>query len=284
MKKSDSFIPYWELFEIECTEFLNYKFNDLGFTFTRKGGTNSTETDIAIMKNGAELSCIEAKMPNSQAGQIVILIKDGKFVFSESSVAPNNIFTQSIIDYINDNFDKYNGVSTSSIKIDLDEDILYSRIIEHYTNVKKSEFFITGDIKTGHKAIFKCNELKNYFSISAVLRRKRSGTSDLPKKYRKTHLPLINESLSNKSIFITNTTEKSSKFYITLNKEIKETSAQYITCDEFDIFLAPEDDYTYRVKKRSNTNNPNVMFELSLKLTLNEDIGLDEFADYLNSL
>ncbi|MDU2291790.1 MAG: hypothetical protein E7D69_17260 [Clostridium celatum] len=284
MKKSYSFIPDWELFEIECTEFLNSKFNDLGFTFTRKGSTNSTETDIAIMKNGTELSCIEAKMPNSQAGQIVVLIEDGKFVFSQASVAPNNIFTQSIIDYINDNFEKYNNVSTSSIKIDLDEDILYSRIIEHYTNVKKSEFFITGDIKTGNKAIFKCNELKNYFSISAVLRRKRSGTSDLPKKYRDTYLPIIDEALSSHSISIKTTYEKNNKLYVTLNEEIKDTATQYIVCDDFEIFLAHEDSSTYRVKKRSNTNNPNIMFELSLKLTLNEDIGLGEFTDYLNSL
>lgn len=284
MKKSDSFIPDWELFEIECTEFLNSKFNDLGFSFKRKGSTNSTETDIAIMKNGTELSCIEAKMPNSQAGQIVILIEDGKFVFSQASVAPNNIFTQSIIDYINDNFEKYNNVSTSSIKIDLDEDILYSRIIEHYTNVKKSAFFITGDIKTGYKAIFKCNELKKYFKISAVLRRKRSGTSDLPKKYRDTYLPIIDEALSSHSIFIETADEKSSKLYVTLTEEIKETACQYIVCDEFEIFLAPEAGSTYRVKKRSNTNNPNIMFELSLKLSLNEDIGLDDFNHYLNSL
>lgn len=284
MKKSNSFTPDWERFEIECTNFLNSKFNNLGFNFIRKGSTDSTETDITISKNGVELASIEAKMPNSQAGQIVVLIENDKFVFSQASVAPNNIFTQSIIDYINDNFEKYNNVSTSSIKIDLDEDILYSRIVEHYTNVKKSTFFITGDIKTGHKAIFKCDELKNYFTISAVLRRKRSGTSDLPKKYRDSHLPKIDESLSNKSIYITDTDEKNNKLYVTLNEEIKETSSQYIVCEDFDIFLAPESGSTYRVKKRSNTNNPNIMFELSLKFTLNEDIGLEEFNNYLNNL
>ncbi|AWZ49685.1 hypothetical protein C3495_13150 [Clostridiaceae bacterium 14S0207] len=284
MKKSNSFTPDWERFEIECTNFLNSKFNNLGFNFIRKGSTDSTETDITISKNGVELASIEAKMPNSQAGQIVVLIENDKFVFSQASVAPNNIFTQSIIDYINDNFQEYNNVSTSSIKIDLDEDILYSRIVEHYTNVKKSAFFITGDIRTGHKAIFKCAELKNYFSISAVLRRKRSGTSDLPKKYRDSHLPKIDESLSNKSIYITDTDEKNNKLYVTLNEEIKETSSQYITCEDFDIFLAAESGSTYRVKKRSNTNNPNIMFELSLKFTLNEDIGLEKFNNYLNSL
>lgn len=284
MKKSNSFIPDWERFEIECTNFLNSNFNNLGFNFIRKGSTDSTETDITINKNGVELASIEVKMPNSQAGQIVVLIENDKFVFSQASIAPNNIFTQSIINYINDNFEKYNDVSTSSIKIDLDEDILYSRIIEHYTNVKKSAFFITGDIKTGHKAIFRCDELKNYFSISAVLRRKRSGTSDLPKKYRDSHLPKIAESLSNNSIYITNTNEKNNKFYVTFNEEIKETSSKYITCEDFDIFLAPESGSTYRVKKRSNTNNPNIMFELSLKFTLNEDIGLETFSNYLNNL
>jgi hypothetical protein len=284
MKKSNSFTPDWEHFEIECTNFLNSKFNKLGFNFIRKGSTDSTETDITISKNSVELASIEAKMPNSQAGQIVVLIENDKFVYSQASVAPNNIFTQSIINYINDNFKKYNNVSTSSIKINLDEDILYSRIVEHYTNVKKSAFFITGDIKTRHKAIFKCNELKKYFAISAVLRRKRSGTSDLPKKYRDSHLPKIDEFLSNKSIYITNMAEKNNKLYITLNKEIKETSSQYIPCEDFDIFLASESGSTYRVKKRSNTNNPNIMFELSLKLSLNEDIGLEEFNNYLNSL
>lgn len=284
MKKSKSFTPDWERFEIECTNFLNSKFNNLGFNFIRKGSTDSTETDIAIIKNDIELASIEAKMPHSQAGQVVVLIENDKFVFSEASVAPNNIFTQSIIDYINDTFEKYNNVSTSSIKIDLDEDILYSRIVEYYTNVKKSAFFITGDIKTGHKAIFKCDELKNYFKISAVLRRKRSGTSDLPRKYRASHLPKIDESLSNNSLYIINTNEENNKLYVTLNEEIKETTCQYITCEEFDIFLAQESGSTYRVKKRSNTNNPNIIFELSLKFSLNQDMGLEEFNNYLNSL
>lgn len=284
MKKSTTFIPDWELFEIECTKFLNSKFNNLGFEFIRKGSTNSTENDISIIRNGIELGHIEAKMPNSQAGQIVVLIKNDKFVFSPLSIAPNNIFTQSIIDYINDNFEKYNNVSTSSIKIELNEDILYSRIIEHYKNVKKSLFFITGDIQTGHKAIFKCEDLKNYFTISAVLRRKRSGTSDLPIKYRISHISKINESLSNKSLYITSKNEKNNHLYITLNNQIKESSSQYIPCEEFEIFLAHEYGSTYRVKKRSKTNNPNIMFELSLKYSLNEDIGLDEFKNYLNSL
>lgn len=284
MKKNKSYIPDWELFEIECTDYLNLKFNNLGFNFIRKGGSDSTETDILIYKNNMELGSIESKMPYSQAGQIVVLIKDGKFVFSNASVAPNNIFTQAIIDYINDNFQKYNNVSTASINIDLDEDIFYSRIIEHYTNVKKSEFFITGDLKTGHKAIFRRDKLKEFFNISAVLRRKRSGTSDLPKKYRQTHLPIIKNSLSASNIFINDTNNTDNKLYITLTEEIKDTSYQYIPCDGFDIFLAQESGSTYRVKKRSNTNNPNIMFELSLKFKLNEDIGLNDFEEYLNGL
>ena len=284
MKKSNSCIPDWELFEIQCTDYLNSKFNDLGFNFIRKGGSDSTETDISIYKNNTELGSIESKMPNSQAGQIVILIENGKFVYSKASVAPNNIFTQTIIDYINENFEKYSNVSTSSINIDLDEDIFYSRIIEHYTNVKKSEFFITGDLKTGHKAIFRRDKLKDFFSISAVLRRKRSGTSDLPKKYRETHLPIIKSTLSTSNIFIDTTKKTDKKLYITLNEEIKDTSSQYIQCEDFDIFLAQESGSTYRVKKRSNTNNPNIMFELSLKFKLNEDIGLNDFEEYLNGL
>ena len=51
MKKSNSCIPDWELFEIQCTDYLNSKFNDLGFNFIRKGGSDSTETDISIYKN-----------------------------------------------------------------------------------------------------------------------------------------------------------------------------------------------------------------------------------------
>ena len=251
MKKSDSFTPAWELFEQDCTNFLNDNVNIEGIYFKNKGGTISNQSDISVIKNNNEISNVEVKMPDSQACQIVVLIENEQFVYSNTSKSPNNIFIQSIIDYLNDNFEFYKNVSTSSMNIDFDTSTLYSRIIQYYQSNKNSPFIITGDLHTGFKAIFNCTQIDNFFDVKAVLRRKRSGTSDLPVKYRDNCIRIISEHLYSKGISITNTIAKGKKLYITLDKE---TPSQYIDYGDFSIYLALESGATYRVKKRSNTN------------------------------
>lgn len=276
-------IPEWEAFEIECTNFLNTTFSNDNLKFKREGGSDSTNLDISIIKGLNEVGKVEAKMPLAQAGQIVVLIEDNKFVYSKDSKSPNNIYVQGIIDYLNDNFKTYSQVGTSSIAIDIDSDIFYSRINEYYSSFKKCNYFITSDPKTKCKAIFKCEDLKKYFDISCVIRRKRSETRDLPKKLYNSHVEIISNRLNNKSINVIGKVSESNKLYLDLDTEL-DSESQYIATDEADIYLSPVADKTYRVKVRSGTNNPNILFELKLKRNIVENEGIEDFNNYLSSI
>lgn len=276
-------IPQWQAFEIECTNFLNTTFSNSNLKFERKGGSDSTNLDISIVKNLNEVGKVEAKMPLSQAGQIVALIENNKFVYSKDSKSPNNIYVQCILDYLNTNFKTYSQVGTSSIKINIDSDIFYSRISEYYSSFKKCNYFITHDPKTRCKAIFKCEDLKKYFDVSCVIRRKRSGTRDLPKKLYKSHIEIISNQLNNKSINVIDRVSESNKLYLNLDTNI-DNESQYIATDNAEIYLSPVSDKTYRVKVRSNTNNPNILFELKLKRNIIKNEGIEDFDNYLSSL
>lgn len=276
-------IPEWEAFEIECTDFLNSNFSNTNLKFERKGGSDSTTLDISIIKDLREVGKVEAKMPLAQAGQIVALIENNKFVYSKHSKSPNNIYVQCILDHLNSNFETYSQVGTSSMAIDIDSNIFYSRINEYYSSFKKCDYFITQDARTKCKAIFKCEDLEKYFDISCVIRRKRSGTRDLPKKLYNSHIDIISSRLNNKSINVIGKVSESSKLYLDLDTEL-DSESQYIATDDADIYLSPVSDKTYRVKVQSGTNNPNILFELKLKRNIIENEGIEDFTNYLSSL
>lgn len=280
---SKSNISQWEAFEIECTDFLNANFSNGNLEFKREGGSNSTNLDISIVKNRNEVGKVEVKMPIAQAGQIVALIENDRFVYSDESKSPNNIYVECILDYLNNNFSTYSKVGTSSIPIDIDDDIFYSRINEYYSSFKHCNYFITQDPKTKCKALFKCEDLKEYFNISCVIRRKRSGTRDLPKKYHDSYPNIISNILDKKSVNLLDTIKEDGKLYLNLDSKL-DSESQYIVTEESDLYLSPVSDTTYRVKVRSGTNNPNIMFELKLKRSITVNEGIEDFSNYLCSL
>lgn len=276
-------LKQWEAFEIECTDFLNDNFSNDNLKFKREGGSDSTNLDISIIKNLNEVGKVEVKMPTAQAGQIVALIENNRFVYSSDSKSPNNIYVECILDYLNNNFPTYSQVGTSSIPIDIDDDIFYSRINEYYSSFKDCNYFITQDPNTKCKALFKCEDLKEYFNISCVIRRKKSGTRDLPKKYYDSYPSIISNILDKKSVTLLDTIEEDGRLYLNLDNKL-DSKSQYIATDEADLYLSPISDTTYRVKVRSGTNNPNIMFELKLKRDITVNEGIEDFNNYLLSL
>lgn len=276
-------LKQWEAFEIECTDFLNDNFSNDNLEFKREGGSDSTNLDISIIKNLSEVGKVEVKMPTAQAGQIVALIENNRFVYSPDSKSPNNIYVKCILDYLNNNFPTYSQVGTSSIPIDIDDDIFYSRINEYYSSFKDCNYFITQDPNTKCKALFKCEDLKEYFNISCVIRRKKSGTRDLPKKYYDSYPSIISNILDKKSVTLLDTIEEDGRLYLNLDNKL-DSKSQYIATDEADLYLSPISDTTYRVKVRSGTNNPNIMFELKLKRDITVNEGIEDFNNYLLSL
>lgn len=86
----------WKTFEEECTSYLNRKY---GIKFEQQGESDSTVSDILYC---GEKKCfyIEAKMPNAQCGQFVLLpnFKKGVFKYSSKNKANENEYTRMIIE------------------------------------------------------------------------------------------------------------------------------------------------------------------------------------------
>ena len=287
----------WKIFEIKTTEFLNNYFSNTGFTFKSTGGSDSTSSDIGVYFNNNFLKSIEVKCCPAQSGQIVILPEDGEFVFSSRSVYKNNPYSKEIIEHMNKHFKKYNKVSTSGIPIDCDKSIFFKWIQYHYTHNKNSDFVIAGTLDKLKKNIkyinfIKFSEIENNFTVTCPYRKKRSGTSELPKKDENIFLTEFNYFVTENNLkllnkYWTSVAKNKNKFFIEINKYLNK-SDRYFECGDFTSFLSYKSEsqgkYKYEVKKRSNTNNPNIVYTLDLLYTNPNYFGIKTLSNYLHSL
>lgn len=224
-------------------------------------------------KENALLFNIEAKYSPSQAGQIVIIDKNGYFEFSSKSKNPKVTSTDILINHINANYDTYSHVNKSSISIDINSNILYHFIEEQY-QIKSNQWIISSSNKSNLTNDTVCliptNELRNNFDVSASLRRKKSGTSEVPKNSRE-EAKIIIRSICNNPIF----EERDKKIF--LHGDI----GQHPLLLPSNLYLSKKDTNKYEIRKRSNTNNANIMLSLKLKETY--QCKLEAFKNTLNS-
>jgi len=169
-------------FEIDSSELLNSRFDNSEFNFAISGGSNSNESDIHIIRNKLYIESIEAKVLPCQSGQVVILPVDGKFIFSSRSIYKDNPFSELILNHMNQNFSKYNKISTGGIPIQFDKSEMFSWIKHHYIQDKSSNYLIAGNLKD-FKVFIPFSEIDSYFDVKCSYRKKRSGTSELPLIY-----------------------------------------------------------------------------------------------------
>jgi len=267
----------WEKFEIESCQFLNEEFSDLGVIFQRAGGTNSNTSDIEVLTENKELFSTEAKFSPSQSGQFVIIEEKEIYTFSNNSKFESNIYTKKIIDYLNENKENYSPKGQKSIELKCDKKLLFDWIIEHY-KTKDSYFVITSNRLNDYKAIIPIDDINRYFHVSAVIRRKRSGTRDIAQykirssikeltaKYREEYGE-IDEIITSKKTLVR------FKNKVELKKSERYFGSNY--------FLSPSDNIgEYFIKERSNTNNLNVIFSLEYKGP-ERNIGIDFFRNFI---
>jgi len=264
----------WEVFEEESTKYLS-KMNT-NFKFLCSGSNNSREPDIKVFqcKNNKSYQHkfnIEVKLSPSQAGQIVITNDNGVFSFSEKSVNKEIPETIVIIKHLNKNYSTYSNNYPSTVNID--SGVLYSFIETQYTN-KGNRWIMSADNKVISKSTLLClvpiSEIKNNFDVNATLRRKKSGPRPIPTKLLDKTKKIITDvchgsvfSIEGKKNFVTNYTGDKVRF-------------------SDGVFLSSKGNGKYELKKLSNTNNINFMFELRLKNTC--QFKGQEFNDYLDNL
>ncbi len=238
----------WEIFEQDCINYLNKKYGKLNLKFISKGGSDSTSADIEVIKNGKSLFFIESKMPIAQSGQFVLLDSGKEFYYSDLNKSEENEFSAFIKDFINNNYACYKNVSTSSMSLNIDP-IFFSNWIKNYYNHKKVKYIITKS--NNGFVVFNLNKYDNYFSINGNFRRKKSGSRELAKKNIEafkeiTKIPSVE--IKGKKVYV-------DSFYEYQNKVID------ICGDKIEI---REKNEKLEVRTLGNTDNPNVIFSISL--------------------
>lgn len=251
----------WELFEEEVFNDLKNKYQNNRLQFIHEGGADPTTSDIKITGLLSEIN-IEVKSNLAQAGQFVVLLKNGQFEFSSKNKTTENTFTYRIIEHLNDNKKYY--IEDKNTKIFLDKSILYGWVIDYYKNVKNCNYFITKYEE--ELVIIPTDRLDEYFDIRAHYRIKRSGSRNLSYQYLEEALnkirddfPHINnlDIVHNKGKYFVNPTLN---LYEDYNAELSKV----------DIFIN-KNNSMQEVRVLSKISNSNVIFTLDLFNIINID-------------
>lgn len=169
-----------EEFEIRCYEYLKKLYKTKETDFCRKGGMDSTKSDIAVVKNGNVSFFIEVKERLAQSGQFVLSPKEDKetFIFSPKNKSEPNEMTDIIIDYMNGDFWNFNHAGTAGKSLNINPDIFADWIIGYYKE-KGVKYVISFD---KDYVIFPIRRFQEYFNIIAKYRIKKSGSGVPAKK------------------------------------------------------------------------------------------------------
>ncbi|WP_306010525.1 hypothetical protein [Bacillus sp. MMSF_3328] len=268
-------LPAWEEFELEACEYLNNEIVNSTIEFRQTGGKNSLTSDIKVFKNNINLFSIEAKLSPSQSGQFVILEDNGVYFLSDAGRFSNK-YTQAIIDHLNANNNEYSPQGQKATNIKIDENLMVDWVIEHYKN-KDSHFVITSTELGGYKAIFPIEDIKKYFHVTAVVRRKRSGTRSVPRSKMEDCVQELHAHARNLGLTVTDF-KKGDKPFVAFSENLEiDKKGRYFGKQ---YYLSPEDG-GYNVKVRASTNNINVIFSLHYKGP-KSNFGKEELENFIN--
>ena len=254
----------WEDFESDMTDYLQQMLKDYDVIVKQCGSADSTIPDIEIIiKSNNKKFYIETKMPASQTSQFVVEINDNKFVYGNKNKYKSNQYSNEIINILNNNFELYSKVSQKGMIVPVSETIAFSWIVSNMKN-KNVQFVMSVD-NSGNKKVFSLDQFNKFFNMKTIFRRKKSGSRNLPKIYYddfKKHLDLRFSKYEYSLI------TDGKKLYVVLPLNLGRNEC-YIDSDVLPdgkwYFLSNKEEGKYEVKITSTTNNPNIIFELSLK-------------------
>lgn len=259
-----------EKFETECYEHLKKYYKTPNTDFKHEGGMDSTKSDIAVIKNGKVDFYIEVKDSSAQSGQFVLLPDEDtqKFIFSRRNKSEPNEITDIIIEYMNNDFHRFNNAGTAGQSLNIKSTIFSDWIIEHYKekNVKYLISYNKGFV------IFPINKFGKYFDITANYRIKKSGSGNPSQKDFNSIKLWINNYYGS-----VNFIQKDKKLYVKITEPL--TQDKFLL-GQHTYFLSRQDTNLYEIRKLSNTYNMNVIFSVKL-IKAQEPEDLDEFKSQL---
>lgn len=253
----------WQLSEMECVQHLKDTYSYAGIVFDHKGGSDSSQSDIKVLKNGTALFYVEAKSAGAQCGQFVVLDENGKFVYSpKNKIKPASKFSNKFIEIMQASYAEFKACGTSGTPFPPKYQALEYDWVKDFYSRKKTEFIITEKVLGGKGPsnffIFPLSKFENYFNISATYRIKTSGSNN-PKN---NDVQEILSTLQQNGISVTKNGFDKNHYYIYATG-IK--NKQQYRGSNYRWQFNQEPGGKYQVRKLSNTNNANVIFGISLK-------------------
>lgn len=170
----------WQDFEAEVFRYLRRSYSNQGtIDFTLEGGSNSQSADIRVLGQRSEMM-IEVKSPKSQCGQFVMDRRGTLFCYKSQGETdiPSDLQTR-LVSHINSL--PINNIDQRGVDISEHESLLCDLVKEHY-RAKDVRFIIT---KSGNDFLeIPIEYIDQCFTFSACLRKKKSGSRSIPRKYR----------------------------------------------------------------------------------------------------
>lgn len=273
----------WKKFENDVLQYLQEVLQDYDLLIRKYGGEDSTKPDIEIILNSnKEKINIETKMPLSQTSQFVVDIKDNKFKYSSRNIFPENKYSKEIVSHLNDYYELYKNVSQKGIIVSIPESIAFNYIISNMKN-KNISFIISVD-KEGNKKVLPLNYLREVFNVKTVLRRKKSGSRSLGKKYYEDFKEKISTTFPK---YKNNMVINNDRLFLNIPEELK-NNKRYISSDKLKkgekYFLSYKGEGKYEARITSSTNNANIIFQLSFKDNVSVDsLDNDFLLEYIKN-
>lgn len=271
----------WEDFERDISDYINDSLRNYDIAVKQFGKADSTIPDIEIVLNKSNKKFfIETKMPLSQTSQFVVEIKNGQFMYGSKNKFKSNKFSEEIIEILNNDFDFYKNVTQTGLIVPVPETIAVGWIACNMEN-KNVKFIISID-SSNNKKIIPLNEFDDFFNIKTILRRKKSGSQSIPKRFYDDFKKQVENRFTKYKIFSEN-----NKLFILIPVDLSKKEC-YIESNLLDdgkkYFLSKKDKNIYEVKLTSATNNPNIIFELSPNTTSDNDVfTIQRLIEYILS-
>lgn len=273
----------WEKFEDEVATYIKEKLYSYDVSVKQYGKENSTVPDILITinKNNKKFY-VEIKMPLAQTSQFVVEIKNDKFVYSTKNKFRLNSYSEEIIKVLNGNFNLYKNVRETGMKVNVPEAIAVSFIVSNMEN-KNVKFVVTIDDKE-NKILFPISKFNEIYKVNTILRRKKSGSQSLPKKYYSDVEKLLSSIFKNYNYKLYSS---NNKLFLEIPINLDRSNC-YIDSKVLPIgrryFLSNKENGLYEIRLTSKINNPNVIFEILLKTNTNfKNYGIEEFITYIEN-
>nr|DAJ95801.1 MAG TPA: HhaI Restriction Endonuclease/DNA Complex, modification, protein-DNA complex, iodine [Caudoviricetes sp.] len=248
-----------EQFELESLAYLESRYNKNGIEFIHHDTTDSTGSDIEVVKNGRSIFFIEAKDTAAQSGQFVLLPNDTtrSFIFSPRNKSVPNEMTQIMIEYMNADYDRFNAAGTAGEALNINPDVFTNWIIGHYKE-KNVKYVIS---KRQNMIICPIEKFGEYFEVSANFRIKKSGSSEPSGKYVDSVIAALQQNYGLTDIY-KQTVNGKKKLFVNAPAHLSKVRFEL---GDYTYYLSPQETAgNFEVKQLSNTRNKNVIFSINV--------------------